>query len=153
MLLFAFYVCFVLDDWPQFMRHSWQRLDVYAIAHDVADNTDATPAEGLHLMQTAGMESGFYRKAKGKKGEIGPWQIMPPARSYGAKEALFRMRVQGMVGFVGCRHADDAVVLPEGTKTTCQKMVDNRIGPADRYLAEHRPPTTLEPENDYAGNP
>lgn len=145
LLLFAFYVCFVLDTWPQFMRHAWQRVEVYAIALDAAGNTDATPKEGLRLMQIAGVESGFWRKAVGKMGERGPWQIMPPARSYGAREALWRMRHLGMLAYVGCRRAEDKVVLPEGTKTTCHEMVEHRIGPADEYLARHPAPSAANP--------
>jgi len=144
-LLFAFYVCFVLDVWPKYMVRGWQRAEVYAIARDVA-STDATPGEGLRLMQIAGMESGFWRRARGRKGEVGPWQIMPPARSFGASEALSRMRGQGMVAYVGCRRAEDKVTLPEGTRTTCREMIEHRVGPADAYLAQHRAPTAPPPE-------
>lgn len=137
-LLFAYYVCFVVDVWPQFMRHAWQRREVYAIAREVAYDTEAGPQTGLRLMQVAGQESGFYRGAVGRKGERGPWQVLGGS-DYSAREAIRRMDL-GMVSFVGCRHAEDKVTLPEGTKTTCLEMVDHRIGPADRYLSEHPPP-------------
>jgi hypothetical protein len=138
-LLFAYYVLFVLDVHPDYMRHHWQRVRVYDTAREVA-NTDATPQDGLRLMQIACRESGFDPGAIGKKGERGRWQVMPPAKSYGAHEALWRMRNQGMVAYVGCHHASDVVTV-DGFKTTCQQMIDNRIGPADAYLVEHRPPT------------
>lgn len=137
--VFAFLVCFVLDVHPAFMRAAWQRSRVYAAAHEVADKTDATPREALRLMQIGARESGYDPTAVGKKGERGVWQVMPPAREYGAREALSRMRGLGMVAFVGCRHADDEVVV-DGFRTTCQHMIDNRIGPADAYLAEHPAP-------------
>lgn len=138
-LLFAYYVLFVLDVHPEFMRRSWQRRRVYSIAHEVAYETAAKPKSGLRLMQIAVRESGYDRMAVGKLGERGPWQIMPPAKEYGAREALRRMEVAGMVSFVGCRHASDVVTV-EGYKTTCQEMIDKRIGPADRYFDEHPPP-------------
>jgi hypothetical protein len=150
-LLFAYYVLFVLDTHPAFMRHGWQRRWVYTDAHEVAFKTDADPGEGLRMMQIAKMESGFYPKAVGKKGECGAWQILG-GTDCSAREALRRMRVQGMVAYVGCRHASDVVVLPEGTKTTCQEMIDNRIGPADQYLAEHRPPSA-ETVEEIASDP
>jgi hypothetical protein len=151
-LLFAYYVLFVLDVHPEFMRHAWQRRKVYDTATEVAYKTTAVPGEGLRLMQIGARETGYDETAVGKRGERGRWQVLG-GNDFSAKEALRRMRVQGMVAFVGCRHAEDHVTLPNGVKTTCQEMVDNRIGPADRYLAEHRPPTTLQPENGYAGNP
>ena len=147
-LLYAFYVVFVLDTHPEMMRRASQRADVYACAKDVA-GTDASPGEGLRLMQIAALESGFYGKAHGKKGETGPWQIMPPATSFGAHEALRRMRGQGMVAYVGCRHASDVVVI-EGTKTTCQAMIDHRTLPADAYLATHPAPPPPRPETELA---
>jgi len=152
-LLFAYYVVFCLDVWPQFMRYGYQRREVYAVAHEVAFDTTASPDVGLRLMQIAGHESGFYRGAVGKRGERGPWQVLG-GNDFSAREALRRMAL-GMVSFVGCRHASDAVVLPEGTKTTCQEMVDNRIGPADRYFATHPapPPTALVDDVTVAGNP
>jgi hypothetical protein len=148
-LLFAYYVLFVLDVHPDYMRHGWQRTRVYDTAREVAFKTNASPRDGLRLMQIACRESGFDPKAIGKKGERGRWQVMPPAKSYGADEALWRMRNQGMVAFVGCRHASDVVTI-DGFKTTCQQMIDNRIGPADAYFAEHRPPP---PDDDVAEPP
>lgn len=151
-LLCAYYVSFVLAIWPVFMRHGWQRARVYSIADEVA-HTDATPREGLRLMQIAARESGFDRSAIGHKGERGCWQVMPPARSYGASEALWRMRYQGMVAFVGCRHADDKVVLPNGVHTTCQEMIDHRIAAADAYLAAHPAPSDSNIVRNESENP
>jgi hypothetical protein len=155
--MFAYLVCFALDVWPKYMVTSWQRKAIYSIAHEVAE-TDGSLQEDLRLMNIAGWESGFRRDAKGKAGERGPWQIMPPAVSFGAKEALSRMRIAGMVSYVGCRRAEDEVVLPGGTKMTCQKMIDNRIRPADEYLENYPPPSeesdereeALDPEGDFS---
>jgi hypothetical protein len=138
-LFYAYLVLFVLDVHPEFMRKWWQRERVYKTAAKVAFKTDADPGEGLTLMQIAARESGYDEKAVGKAGERGEWQIYY-GPDYSAAHALWLMRHQGMVAFVGCRHASDHVVLPDGTKTTCQEMIDNRIGPARAYLAEHRPP-------------
>ena len=141
-LLFAYYVLFVLDIHPDYMRRSWQRHWVYDTAHEVAYKTTAAPDEGLRMMEIAKNESGFDPDAVGKKGERGRWQVLG-GKDFSAREALRRMRVQGMLGFVGCRHAEDRVVLQNGVKTTCQEMIDHRIGPADRYLTERRAPRAL----------
>jgi hypothetical protein len=148
-LLYAYYILFVLDTHPKFMTHGWQRAWVYTDARQVAFHTDASPSEGLRMMQIAKMESGFFPNAVGRKGECGAWQVLG-GTDCSAKEALRRMRIQGMVAYVGCRHASDVVTLPEGTRTTCQEMIDNRIGPADRYLADHPPPP---PPGDVEGEP
>lgn len=135
-LLYAYYVVFTLDVAPAYMRHKWQRKWVYDAAHEVADKTDATPGEGLRLMLIAKEETGFDPSAIGAKGERGRWQVLG-GNDFSAAEALRRMRQGGMVSFVGCRHAADHVTLPNGVKTTCQEMIDHRIGPADAYAEAH----------------
>ena len=82
-------------------------------------------------------ESGFDPTAVGKRGEKGRWQVLG-GKDFGAPAALGRLRM-GMVSFVGCRHASDVVVI-QGMKTTCQAMIDRRVGPADKYLETHAPP-------------
>jgi hypothetical protein len=141
-LLFAFYVVFVLDAHPEMMRRSWQRHWVYDTAREVA-KTDASPQEGLRLMEIPVHESGFDPKAVGRKGEKGRWQILG-GNDFSANEALRRMRYQGMMGFVGCggKKEEDKVLLPNGVHTTCGELVEHRVGPADAYLLEHRPPPT-----------
>jgi Transglycosylase SLT domain len=152
-LLTAYYIAFALSCWPNIVHRPRQNREMRAIAAEVA-STDATPFEGRRLMNIAALESNFDRTAKGKMGEMGAWQIMPPFKSYGAKEALRRMRGQGMVGYVGCRHAEDEVVL-NGIKTTCQAIIDHRVDKADLYGWVFPPPTV--PANDterlVAGNP
>lgn len=143
--MFAYLVLFVLDVHPEFMRSSWQRNRVYSIAAEVAAS-DATPREGLRGMQIASQESGYDRGAVGRLGERGPWQVRG-GKDFSWREALRRMRVQGMLGFVGCRRAADRVVLPNGVHTTCQEMVDHRVGPADRYLEEY--PAPPDPKDNH----
>ena len=149
-LLTAYYIAFALMWWPWIShnRYHWHGLQV--VAADVA-GSDADPHEGLRLMNTAALESGFDPTAVGKHGERGAFQVMPPAASYGADEALRRMRHQGMVGFVGCRHAEDEVVI-EGVHTTCAKMIDNRTWKADLYFMAFDPPV-LEGYGELAGKP
>jgi hypothetical protein len=148
-LLFAYYVLFVLDTHPQFMRHGWQRKWVYDTAHEVAEKTNAAPDEGLRMMQIASQESGFDPHAIGNRGERGRWQVLG-GKDFSAKEALRRMRIQGMVGFVGCRKAGDKVTLPNGVHTTCQEMIDDRIGPADSYFSTHRAPVFNSQDEEMA---
>jgi len=84
-----------------------------SIAREILD-TDCSPLECVTLMGIPALESGWERTAVGKAGERGAWQIMPPAASYGAREALRRMREQGMLGYVGCvRHTEacDQLIL------------------------------------------
>lgn len=121
-----------------------------AIAADIA-STDATPEEGLRLMNIAALESNFDRHVTGHHGEQGAFQVMPPARSYGADEALRRMRRQGMAGFVGCRHAEDVVTIG-GRRMTCQQMIDHRVEKAEAFRMAFDPPT-LEGYGELAGNP
>ena len=147
-LFFAYLVCFILDTHPNVMRHRWQRAWVYETAHEVAEKTDATPQEGLRLMEIPVHESGFDAKAVGSKGERGRWQVHGGS-DFSAREALRRLRA-GMVSFVGCRRAEDRVTLPNGVKTTCQEMIDHRVGPADDYLAAHPPPPVDRSEEVFA---
>ena len=152
-LLTAYYVAFALSCWPSVAHHPRQDREMRAIALEVAQS-DATPFEGRRLMNIAALESNFDRGVKGRMGEMGAWQVMPPFKSYGAREALRRMRGQGMVGYVGCRHAEDEVVVG-GVKTTCQAIIDHRVDRADLYGWVFPPPSA--PENDFlpmvAGNP
>ena len=138
-LFYAYLVLFILDQHPEFMHKWWQRDRVYATAKEVAFKTDADPQEGLRLMQIALRESGFDEKAVGKAQEKGRWQVLS-GNDHSAARALWLLRHQGILGFIGCRHTEDKVTLPEGTKTTCREMVLNRIGSADDYLADHPPP-------------
>ncbi len=149
LLLFAYYVVFVLDTHPECMRRAFQRRWVYDTAREVAA-TQADLQEGMRMMEIPAHESGYDPSAVGKRGERGRWQVLG-GNDFSANAALARMRL-GMVSFVGCRRAEDHVVLPNGVKTTCQQMIDNRVGPADRYLVEH-PPPPAEPMGALAGGP
>jgi len=138
----AYLIAFVLAFWPAVGKRPYQYKDMKSIAVEVAA-LHTTPNKKLRLMNTAAMESGFRRDAVGKAGERGPWQILG-GHDFSAKEALRRMDEQGMVAYVGCRHIDDAVVLPGGTRTTCRQMIANRIDRADLYSWVFEPP----PDND-----
>lgn len=75
--------------------------ELATVAADVA-STDATLEEARLLASIAVHESGVRPRAVGRGGERGAFQIMPPARSYGAREALRRLRLQGLDGYAGC---------------------------------------------------
>ena len=122
-------LAFVLAFWPHLTRY--QRTEAGAIAADVL-TTDATPGEALRLMNVAAMESGFSRTAHGSHGELGAFQIMPPARSYGAAEALRRMRVQGMDAYCGCTR-----------QHPCPALVAHRVDRADLWRMAFDPPAAV----------
>jgi hypothetical protein len=113
--------------------------EMVAIAQDIA-TTDCGPLECLTLMNIAGFESVWDRSAVGRHGELGAFQIWvfdgtsvaqrAEWRARGAREALRRMRVQGMLGYCGCSRA-----TPE-----CDAMVEHRTFPAKIYFWSHAPP-------------
>jgi len=147
--LIAYLHAFVIAFWPQFLAHGYQVREAKAVVADIA-STDATPQEALRLANIAALESGFRRDAKGPAGECGAFQVMPPYRSCDAREALYRMRVHGMVSYVGCRHAEDRVVI-QGHPTTCAEMIAHRVDRADLWLMAFDLPRVEEPL--VAGNP
>jgi len=122
----AYLVTFALSVWPPRPTDVHRLREIVAIAADVA-STDATPEEALTLINIAALESGFERTARGKLGERGAWQVMPPAVSYAADEALRRVRVQGMQSFCGC-------VRP------CPKTVAHRTDKAILWRLAFDPP-------------
>jgi hypothetical protein len=128
----TYLLAFVLAFWAPHSRHRAE--EVRAIIADVL-TTDGTPEEDLTLLNVAALESGFERSAVGAHGERGPFQIMPPAASYGAKEALRRLRVQGLSGYCGC-----------GVRA-CPEIVEHRIEKARVYRWAFAPPVT-EGEGD-----
>jgi len=127
--MLRYLLAFVLMTWPHLVHH--RLYEVTAILADI-DGTSATALEALTLANIAAFESGFSRKAHGKAGERGAWQIMPPASSYGAAEALRRLRAQGIVGYVGC--AGHANADP------CLALVAHRTGPALLWRLAFDPP-------------
>ena len=134
----AYILAFILTFWPAFARHPYQVREVSAVVDDIV-STDASPGEALRLANVAALESGFRRDAVGTHGERGAFQIMPPARSFGAREALHRMRLQGMIAYVGCRRADDEVLI-RGERLTCASMVAHRVDRADLFRMAFDPP-------------
>jgi hypothetical protein len=125
LVLFAHDLC---ETWWHFRPTPGGRRDqaIVAIAEDVA-STNATPGEALDLMNIAAAESTYRVHATGKLGEQGPWQVRPPATSYGAREALRRLRVLGIYGFMGCR---------EGAEE-CERMAHRRTDLAHVYAWAH----------------
>lgn len=150
-LLAAYLYAFISAFWPQFTAHPWQEREARAVISDIV-STDATPMEALRLANIAALESGFRRDAKGRDGEVGAFQIMKPRMGGGAREALYRMRVQGMIAYVGCRRAEDRVVV-RGVETTCAQMVAHRVERADLFRMAFDPPTAVLDDVTVARNP
>jgi hypothetical protein len=117
-----------------FWGHSFRFTDVRAAALDVL-STDASAIEALMLMGIPPLESGFRPDAVGKLGERGPWQVRPPAESYGAKEALRRLRLLGIAGYVGCGRA---------RTDRCDRLAAERVAPAIVYFAAFPPPNKVD---------
>jgi hypothetical protein len=81
-----------LLDWLHPRATNVRRLtELSVIARDVA-STDASSEEAEELAAVCIHESGCVLGARGKDGSIGPWQVRPPAKSFGAGEALKRLR-------------------------------------------------------------
>jgi hypothetical protein len=127
----TYFLLFAMTIWPPRTQH--REREMVAIAIDVA-STNATPEEGLILMNIAALESNFNRKALGRAGERGAFQVMPPAVSFGAAEALRRLRLQGIEGYCGCRGRD-----------RCRKKAENRTWQARLWRLGFDPPSTAEP--------
>ena len=136
--LLAYLLVFVLGVWPPHSMH--QMREMIAITVDIA-GTDATPEEGLTLENIVAFESGFERTAVGPHGEVGafqlwifPWtteeQIVEWKR-HGAREALRRLRVQGIQGCCGCTNP---------VTKRCREMMEHRTFPATLYRWAFDPP-------------
>jgi len=112
-------------------RDVYRLREMSAIAWAIT-KTECDPLECLELANIPFWESGYERTAKGKKGEVGAWQLMPPqpcdprATTCQAREALRRLRVQGIEGYCGCSRWHP-----------CSDMVEHRIGAARDWYAEH----------------
>jgi hypothetical protein len=115
-------VDFALKTWPQVERHKYQASEMRAIAREISRLPDASLLESTRLINIAAMESYFDRKAKGKAGECGAWQIMNGSDCSAAR-ALWLMRNQGMLGYVGCPRE-----TPE-----CLKLISHRVDRADLF--------------------
>lgn len=82
-------------------RHVARLRELSTVAADVG-RTDASDDEARQLASIAVHESGVRLSAVGRAGERGPFQVMGPACSFGASEALRRLRAQGLQGYAGC---------------------------------------------------
>jgi hypothetical protein len=119
---FVMFVCAAL--WHAHVTPGGHRdREIKAIIADIT-TTDGTVAEDLQLALIPALESGYERTAVGKAGERGAWQAMNGDTS--ARHALYLLRTQGMLGFVGC-----------GTRETeaCMHLVANRTVLARIYAA------------------
>src|ERR1700733_4154422 len=89
--------------WPHISNY--QRHEAKTVITEVVMTTDATPLESLEMLNIAALESGFDTHAVGKGGERGAFQVSTDGgrnHDFSAREALRRMRVQGMIAYVGC---------------------------------------------------
>ena len=116
-----YYIEFAFKTWPELRHRHFQTSEMRAIAHEISW-TNASLDEGLVLVNIAAMESYFDRKAKGKMGECGAWQIMN-GKDCSANRALWLVRNQGMLGYVGCPHMTEK----------CAKLISHRIDRAYLY--------------------
>jgi hypothetical protein len=122
----AYLLAFVVAFFPQFLRSHHSARETRLVLGDIA-STDADALEALTLANIAAMESGFRRDARGKAGERGAFQVMPPAPNYGAAEALRRLRTQGLTHYCGC-------------PVSCPELVAHRQDRAVLYRLGFDPP-------------
>ena len=151
--MIVYLLAFVHAFWPNLTRY--QRHEVKLIVTEIATKTDGDALEDLFLVNTAALESNFDTHAVGKGGEKGAFQVSTDGgrnHDFSAREALRRIRVQGWVAYVGCRHAEDHVVVA-GTPTTCAAMIEHRTEKAVLYRLAFDPPTPEAPDTALAGNP
>ena len=142
--LLHFAVAFFLSMWPARYLTNHRHAEMVAITDDIL-STDATAEEALTLENIAGMESMWDRTAVGRAGELGGFQLMPTAttpkarraewQAHGAKEALYRLRTQGIAGYCGCKRAD---VKP------CPELIEHRTWPSRLYRLAFDPPVPDE---------
>jgi hypothetical protein len=148
----SYLLTFALALWSiLFSTHHVSRYRQHEMALITADiaSTSATPLEALTLENVVAMETGWERGVVGRQGEVGAFQIMSfpgttkaQKREWkvrGAAEALRRMRTQGMLGYIGCRHLEDMGVAG----STCGQMISNRTLLAQLYLDAFPPPSSV----------
>ncbi len=124
-MYYLYVLAFILTVFPP--RGPWGLHERQAVARDIA-STDASPLEALTLANIAAWESGFDRKAKGRLGEVGAFQNLHGDPS--ARAALRLLRLQGILGYMGC---------PRRTER-CEAMADRRTFPAKLFFWSHEPP-------------
>jgi hypothetical protein len=107
-MLSTYLVTFALAMWPIIGHIPVQNREMRAVADEIA-GTDASPWEALRLMNIAAVESGFSRNAVGKLGERGAFQVM--GTKHDAREALRRLRTQGLAGYMGCGRFDCSAII------------------------------------------
>jgi hypothetical protein len=124
--LTAYLTAFAVSLVPTPYRTHHRRVEIDFIVDDIA-STDCEVDKCAQLVLISWRETNFERKARGLAGEIGAYQIMPPAQSYGAKEALRRLRAQGIQGYCGC-------------VSWCPKTIEARSWEAELWMMAFDPP-------------
>lgn len=136
MSLFGYVLAAMLAMLPTRSAARFEEYEEIALAI-VEATSDADDA--LDLVAFGRMEGSFVRRACGKLGEVGVWQLMPPQpcaiEDVGcqAKEALRRLREQGACGYAGEDWRGDC---PKGRR---------RRNLATVYRALHPWPTVADP--------
>lgn len=143
----AYLLAFCLVLWcrlfPSDPLSSHRQHEMYMVTQDIL-STDATPHEALKLENIVALESGWERTAIGEHGEVGAFQIwlFPGTSSekiaewkrHGAREALRRLRAQGIQGYCGC-------TAPVTKK--CGEIMEHRTEHANLYFWAFNPPKPL----------
>jgi hypothetical protein len=119
---------------------SHRQHEMWIITKDIL-STDATPLEALKLENIVALESGWERSAIGSHGEVGAFQLwvfpgtkpeqVAEWKQHGAKEALRRLRVQGIQGYCGCT---------EPITQKCADLMTHRTEHALLYFWAFDPP-------------
>ena|ERR1700687_3634254 len=138
--LLAFCAILWLQLFHAYPLGSHRQHEMYAITKDIL-STDAEPLEALFLENIVALESGWERRAIGEHGEVGAFQIwvfpgtkpdqIAEWKRHGAKEALRRLRVQGIQGYCGC-------TSPVTKK--CGAIMEHRTEHAKLYYWAFDPP-------------
>jgi hypothetical protein len=119
-------------------RPSAARFEAYErIAVAIVLATD-DPDEAAWLASVGSWESGYVEGARGRHGEIGVWQLWPPAPTAlvdQAREALRRYHAQGMCGYTG--------ELPRAYAGGDCPMARRRLDRATVWTSRHPPPSSL----------
>ena len=140
MSLVAYLTAFAVDLWVSLHGVSpgpRRRAEIRAVVEDVA-TTDGATLDRLTLVNIAAEESGFERYALHPyQPSVGAFQIWVfPGTSMrqvdewsarGAREALRRLRAQGIYGFMGCARIT----------SKCEAMAERRTLPAKVYFWSH----------------
>jgi hypothetical protein len=126
--VFGLMIAAMPASWTDRMQANVARLRELVVVAVVIAEESETDADRAALVAIGWYESGYVIRARGKLGEVGVWQLMPPApvrlRDQ-AREAIARLHRQGWTGYTG-----------EGGRCPCP-LAEHRRGLAERLLEEH----------------